>query len=101
MKEIQILHEYEEFTTGEIVRDTEIGYLIAPGIAVLGCSTNTLYFVNVRPMYEGGDLYEMIGDIADINVMNSAPLDIKSMPAEALTFALWAAGNVEPAVVAV
>lgn len=101
MKEIQIVIYLEDFITGNIEREFEIGYLVAPGIAVTKCVTNTFYFHNVRPLPEGGDLYELIEEIADISVMNNVPLDIKSMPAEALAFALWASGNVAPAVVAI
>ena len=92
MKQIQIVMYCEDFITGELERDVEIGYLIAPGIAVLKCVTNTIYFVNVSPSDEGGNLYDHVRGITDIAIMNSADVDIKSMPAEAVSFAVWAAG---------
>src|SRR5690606_15014135 len=101
MKQIQIVMYCEDFITGELERDVEIGYLIAPGIAVLKCVTNTIYFVEVRPSDEGGNLYDHVGDITDISIISEVNVDVTTMPAAAVSFALWASGNVEPAVVAV
>lgn len=92
MKTVQIVRYTEDFVTGEVEREVEKGYLIAPDVAVVPC-INTLYFICVGPSEEGGDLCDDLGLMCDIIIPSDNEIDLSTMPASALTFALWASGK--------
>lgn len=101
MKTVQIVRYTEDFVTGEVEREVENGYLIAPGVAVVPC-ISTLYFISVGPSEEGADLRDDLGLICDIIIPSNNEIDLSTLPASALTFALWAAGKtLEPLATAV
>ncbi|MEV5028525.1 hypothetical protein [Paenibacillus sp. LPE1-1-1.1] len=98
---VEIVRYIEDFITGEVEREIENGYIIAPGVAVVPC-ISTLYFVSVGPSEEGTGLYDDLGLLCDIILPSDNEIDLTTMPASALTFALWVAGKtLEPLATAV
>lgn len=98
---IKVIGYFEDCVSGKNERCEEEAVLIAPDVAVLP-DHGTLYFIRVKPSDEGGDRYDDIGVICDIIIPVDYAVDIADIPAEALTFAMWAAGKrLQPLAVAV
>jgi hypothetical protein len=91
LEPIQVISYYTEIVTDTLERSVEDAVLIAPDIAVTA-DRSTLYFIRVKPSEGEHGLYDDDGLIVDVVVSSMDEVDIATIPPEALTFALWAAG---------